>query len=385
MHRGVRAGNARHTTAVILLLVVIVTSCGRTSIAARHPADPSPQPTEQTRPSQPAAQSPTPPPAESPAARPPSITAHGVATGAGAADLPLPGRSATFDGEAALRYARAQVEFGPRVPGTPAARRAGDWLVERMRERADTVTVQSWVHRTQAGDSLPLRNIFARIRPAIAERVLYVAHWDTRPIADSEYERELRDRPGPGANDGASGVAMLLALADALQHTPPTVGVDILLTDGEDYGTFGPDVDVVIGAAYFAANLPVRGYRPSYGIVWDMIGDRNLRILQEGHSLRGAPEVVERVWAQASALGHAKHFVASPGYQVMDDHVPLQALGWRVINVIDLDYQYHHTTGDTIEQLSAASLQVVGEVALALVRGGRAGNGRLPVRPPDRQ
>ena len=292
----------------------------------------------------------------------------GAQADAGRASPAVAPRPGAFDGAAALEYARAQVAFGPRVPGTAAARRAGDWLVAQMRERADTVIVQTWTHRTKDGVALPMRNIFAQIRPALTERVLYVAHWDTRPTSDSEYERELREQPGLGANDGASGVAMLLALADALKQVPPAVGVDILFVDGEDYGDFGPDVDVVIGSAYFAENLPIRGYRPAYGVVWDMIGDRDLRIQQERHSLRNAPEVVERVWTRAAALGYSRYFVQSQGHQVMDDHVPLQKIGWRVIDVIDLDYPYHHTTSDTIDKISAESLRIVGEVALALVR-----------------
>ena len=273
-----------------------------------------------------------------------------------------------FDADAALRYAREQVAFGPRVPGTAAAQRAGDWLVQQMRLRTDTVIVQQWTHRTAAGALLPMRNIFAQIRPELTDRVLYVAHWDTRPFADAEYEVEARARAGDGANDGAAAVGMLIALADALKGAPPSVGVDILLVDGEDYGTFGPDVDVVIGATYFAANLPKAGYRPTYGVVWDMIGDRDLRVFQERHSLRAAPQVVERVWMKAAALGYGAHFVSSPGAQVMDDHVPLQRIGWPVINVIDLDYTHHHMLSDTIDKLSVESLRIVGEVALALVR-----------------
>jgi len=299
---------------------------------------------------------------------PTAVAISGATLAAQVSTARQPANPAAFDGEAALRYVRAQVEFGPRVPGTASARRAGDWLVERMRERADTVIVQTWTHRTQAGALVPMRNIFAQIRPALAERVLYVAHWDTRPVSDNEFEAELRERSGDGANDGASGVGMLLALADALRKTPPAVGLDILFVDGEDYGTFGPDVDVVIGAQYFATNLPIANYRPAYGVVWDMIGDRDLRIMQERHSLNGAPEIVERVWARAAALGYARQFIVSPGYLVMDDHVPLQRLGWRVIDVIDIDYQYHHTMGDTIDKISAESLRIVGEVALALVR-----------------
>jgi hypothetical protein len=284
-----------------------------------------------------------------------------------AADTPRQPRPA-FDGKAALEYARAQVAFGPRVPGSAAARRAGDWLEAQMRQRADTVIVQQWTHRTAHGVELPMRNIFARIRPEMSSRVLYVAHWDTRPIADNDADPERHDSPADGANDGASAVGMLMALADALRAAPPSVGVDILFTDGEDYGSFGPDVDVVIGATYFAANLPVPGYRPAYGVVWDMIGDADLRILKEGNSLRGAPEIVERVWRKAAELEYANQFISSHGFQVMDDHVPLLTLGWRVINVIDLDYPYHHTAGDTVDKLSVESLQIVGEVALALVR-----------------
>ena len=281
---------------------------------------------------------------------------------------PVVPRPGAFNAAAALEYARAQVAFGPRVPGTASARRAGDWLVARMGERADTVIVQQWTHRTRDGVDIPMRNVFAQFRPRVAQRVLYIAHWDTRPVSDAEYERELRETPGVGANDGASGVAMLLALADALKQVPPAVGVDILFVDGEDYGEFGPEIDVVIGSTYFAANLPVPGYRPSYGVVWDMIGDRDLRIQKEQHSVRNAPDVVERVWTRAAALGYGQYFVASHGHQVLDDHVPLQRLGWPVIDVIDLDYPWHHTTADTIDKISAESLRVVGEVALALVR-----------------
>ena len=283
-----------------------------------------------------------------------------------------PGQAApaqgTFDGRAALGYAAEQVAFGPRVPGTEAARRAGDWIVERMRERADTVIVQSWSHRTASGESLPMRNIFARFRPDVAERVLYVVHWDTRPIADGDADWNRRDRPGPGANDGASGVGLLVALADALKRTPPARGVDLLFVDGEDYGSFNTETDIVVGATYFARNLPVPNYRPLFGVVWDMIGDSDLRILREQHSMRVAPEIVDHVWSTAARLGHGAHFVQSTGYQVMDDHVPLQRIGLRVIDVIDLDYAHHHSHADTIDKVSAESLRIVGEVALALVR-----------------
>ena len=298
----------------------------------------------------------------------------------------LRGGKTSFSGDSALAYARAQVAFGPRVPGTDGHRRAGDWIVEQMRTRADTVIQQTWTHVTQAGDTLPMRNIFARIRPEATQRVLYVAHWDTRPTADNERNLGARQRPIPGANDGASGVALLIALADALKKTPPTVGVDLLFVDGEDYGPFENPVedttlnrDVLVGSRYFADNMP-SDYKPIFGVVWDMIGDANLQLYQEGHSISAAPEVVSRVWSTANELGYSKYFLPEAMGAITDDHYPLIRKGLRVIDVIDIDYcsdggvqcqtterQLHHTHGDTIDRISARSLQIVGDVALTLV------------------
>ncbi|HEY8831216.1 MAG TPA: M28 family peptidase, partial [Gemmatimonadaceae bacterium] len=161
--------------------------------------------------------------------------------------------STVFDGAAAYAYAKTQFDFGPRVPGTPAAKKAGDWIISQMRARADTVLVQSFTYTTADGKKLPLRNILARFRPDLKERILYLTHWDSRPISESAATEAERKMPVPGANDGASGVGMFVALGDALRKTKPNVGVDLLFTDGEDYGQFGPpEVDVLIGAKYFA-------------------------------------------------------------------------------------------------------------------------------------
>jgi glutaminyl-peptide cyclotransferase len=274
-----------------------------------------------------------------------------------------------FDGQAALGYARTQLAFGPRVPGTTAARQCGDWIIAQMQQRADTVIVQSWNQATTHGPVLPLRNILARFRPAATDRVLYVTHWDTRPISDEARDSTQRSIPVPGANDGASGVALFLALGDVLKKTPPTVGVDLLFVDGEDYGDFPTMQDVLLGSTYFAAHLPTPGYRPLYGVLWDMIGDRDLDIYEEVNSVQHAPEVVNRVWTEAADLGYQRYFIPQTKYTVTDDHVPLLKAGLRVIDVIDLDYPAHHTPEDTIDKISAQSLQVVGDVATALVTG----------------
>lgn len=273
-----------------------------------------------------------------------------------------------FNGDQALAYVRTFMEFGPRVPGTDAHKRAGDWITTEMRLRADTVYEQTWTHTTTSGQSIPLRNVIARFNPMAEERLLYVTHWDSRPVADKSRTDSLRKLPTPGANDGGSGVGLFLALGDVLKATPPTIGVDLVFVDGEDYGTFAPDVDVLLGSMHFAANLPSAAYQPLFGVVWDMIGEKDLRITQEGHSIKRAPEVVERVWRTASDMGYGNVFVPATTFEITDDHLPLLDKGLRVIDVIDLEYAYHHTVEDTIDKLSARSLKAVGDVAWKLLQ-----------------
>jgi hypothetical protein len=272
-----------------------------------------------------------------------------------------------FNGPAALKYVEQQLAFGPRVPNTPGHRKTGDWLLAELRARADTVIVQGIHQTTSKGQKLELRNFFARFRPQATDRVLFLAHWDTRPFADKSANLGQQRLPVPGANDGASGVAVLLGVADALKAKPPTIGVDLLFVDGEDYGDFADSTETLIGARYFAKHLPP-GYTTLFAVLFDMVGDRDLQIIQEGYSAQNAPEVVQRVWQTADRLGYGRIFVNRVGQALIDDHVPLQQAGIRAIDVIDFDFPYHHTTEDTIDKVSAESLQIVGNVAVALVR-----------------
>jgi len=173
--------------------------------------------------------------------------------------------------------------------------------------------------------------------------------------------------PVPGANDGASGVAVLLGVADALKAKPPTVGVDLLFVDGEDFGDFNDSTETLIGTRYFAKHQPP-GYTTLFAILFDMVGDKDLQFQQEGYSMANAPEVVQRVWQTAERLGYGRVFQARAEQPLIDDHLPLQQAGIRAIDVIDFDFPYHHTTEDTIDKVSAESLQIVGDVAVALVR-----------------
>lgn len=280
-------------------------------------------------------------------------------------ERPRPPRE--FDGQSAFGYIEKQISYGPRVPGTKAHELIGNWLDSLLRQRADTVVVQRWNHVTTKRDSLSLRNFVARFNPKAEKRILFLAHWDSRPSADSPLSRDST-KPVLGANDGGSGVALLLGVADVLKKNPPAVGVDLLFVDGEDYGDFTKaPADVLIGSRYYAGHrLP--GPPPLYAVLFDLIGDKDLQIYQEGNSLIGAPEVVELVWDTAKDLGYGGYFIATPKHTLIDDHLELQKAGIRAIDVVDFDYPAWHTQYDTIDKVSAASLQVVGDVAVALIR-----------------
>jgi Zn-dependent M28 family amino/carboxypeptidase len=283
---------------------------------------------------------------------------------AGCREAPRPRE---FDGASAFRYIETQVAFGPRIPNTEAHGKMAAWLDSALRLRSDTLVVQEWDHVTTKGDTLHLTNYLARFNPAATRRLLFLAHWDSRPTADSPRSTD-KTRPVLGANDGGSGVALLLGVADALMKTPTTLGVDLLFDDGEDYGDFEKvPADVLIGARHYAAHQPP-GPQPLYAVLWDLVADKDLQLYQEGNSLVGAPEVVERVWETARELGYAGYFVASPRHTLIDDHLELQKVGIRAIDVVDFDYPSWHTPDDTIDKVSAASLQIVGDVAMGLVR-----------------
>lgn len=273
-------------------------------------------------------------------------------------------------GDSAYAHIRTQVAFGPRVPNTEGHRAQLAWMTEYLRERADTVTVQTWTHKTTKGEELQLSNVFARFNPDSPDRVLLLAHWDTRPTADEDRDESKRGQPISGANDGASGTALLLEMANVMAKAKPDIGVDILLVDGEDYA---PD-NMYLGAKYFAANLPP-GYRPLYGILVDMIADKSPKYPVESNSKEMAGEVVDRVWRTAEQLGYGQYFRRSSQGAIEDDHVPLNHAGIRTIDIIDFDYgsgnEFWHTSQDVLENTSPLGLEVVGNVLMELIyRGG---------------
>ncbi len=262
-----------------------------------------------------------------------------------------------FDGARAFADLQKQCAFGPRVPGTTAHDKTADWLVSQLTPLAAQVTRQHFTAQTHGG-SLPMTNILATFNPKGKQHVLLCAHWDTRPIADQDPSYSNRHTPIPGANDGASGVAVLLEIAHALQASPPPDQVTIVLFDGEDYG---PGIDqMFLGSRYYAEHF--RGTPPDWGVLLDMIGDRDLTIPQEGYSLTAAPEVVSRIWQAAARptpppssppLGSASWTTTS-----------LLQKGIPCIDVIDFTYPWWHTLQDTPDKCSAASLSQVGRTLL---------------------
>lgn len=281
-----------------------------------------------------------------------------------------------FDAQRTFAEVERQVAFGPRVPGSPAHDAARAYFVETLGGLADRVAEQP-VRYTSADSALSVEgtNIVAsfNIDPAEKKRVLLAAHWDSRPRADRDPDPAKRNQPVPGANDGASGVAVLLEIARILAEHPLDIGVDIVLFDLEDLGTSSQvdadsgaaHVPFAIGSAAFVRDNPT--YRPTYGILLDMVGDRDLRIPKEGYSRTYAPHIVDEIWAAAGRVG-APAFIDEPGGAVEDDHVPFLRVGIPIVDLIHLPFpDTWHTTADTPDRVSPESLGQVGEVVVEVL------------------
>ncbi len=269
-----------------------------------------------------------------------------------------------FNANSAFEYLKKQVSFGPRVPNSKAHEDCKNFLVNELSKYADAVNLQEFTH-SYLGKNFKLTNIISSFNLNSGFRILLCAHWDSRPYSDEEREASKRIKPVPGANDGASGVAVLLEIARILKNSPPPIGVDIIFFDGEDLGISGDLDNFCIGSKYFARNKSPN-YNPQFGILLDMIGDKDLQIFKEENSMKYAPDVVNYVWSIASELGISE-FKEAIKYNIYDDHIPLNEAGIRTINIIDFDYPYWHTIEDTPDKCSPQSLEKVGKVVLNVI------------------
>ena len=273
-----------------------------------------------------------------------------------------------FNGVRAFQDLERQVAFGPRIPGSAGHAQQLEWLETQLRALADTVFLDPFEHVTGEGHELTLTNVIARFGPADGSRLLLLTHWDTRPKADQSSEAADRELPVIGANDGASGTAILLELARMFNEQPPPGGVELLFSDGEDYGP--STSDMFLGARHYVAGIGSEN-PPAYGILLDMVGDADPSFPIEAYSMEGAGQVVQRVWGIAADLGYRRYFPMDQTSRVIDEHIQFIDAGIPVADIIDFDYGrgngFWHTPRDLPENTSAQTLFMVGDVVAEVV------------------
>ncbi|MCL6523676.1 MAG: M28 family peptidase [Thermoflavifilum sp.] len=281
-----------------------------------------------------------------------------------------------FQADSAYNYVARQVAFGPRIPGTSAHKACGDWLVGLLKGWADTVYVQRTMVTAWNHQQLPCENIIASFQPAAKERLLLLAHWDTRPWADQDPNPANRKKPFEGADDGASGVAVLLETARQLSLRKPDIGIDLLFTDVEDYGNDSVPHSFCLGTQYWARHPHVPGYTADYGILLDMVGGRNAQFYREGQSQQFAGPQQDLFWNLANALGYSDYFRYDQiQVTIEDDHQYVSQLAHiPCFDVIHLRNNpknpfppYWHTLQDNLQNIDPHTLKAVGQTLLQLV------------------
>jgi hypothetical protein len=276
--------------------------------------------------------------------------------------------ASAFDGKRAFAVLERQCAFGPRYPGSEAHDSCFAYLVSTLRSYAPVVEVDTFSYDSPIlKKQVRLMNVVARFRPELKQRVLLAAHWETRPWADRDPVVAKRQLPIMGANDGASGVAVILELARVLRHghDQPTVGVDLALFDGEDLGTDADPSGFFRGSNRYV-EWKSEETPPIFVVVVDMVGSKTMVLHWEGNSRKNASNIVDLVWEEARSLG-VRNFRSDVKHTVFDDHIPFLNAGIPAIDLIDFDYPYWHTTHDTVDKCSAESLEAVGRVLLSVI------------------
>lgn len=281
-----------------------------------------------------------------------------------------------FSSDSAFNFIKTQVDFGPRVPNTAGHVETREYLESKMKEYAGTNAVFSQEFTADGYDeTLKMANIIAAFNTSSADRIMLSAHWDTRPRADEDTSRT--DEYIPGADDGGSGVGVLLELARIFEQNPPPIGVDIVLFDGEDYGTQGDLKKYFLGSRYWSENPPVPGYNPRFGILLDMVGAKNAIFAKESYSMSYAPNLVDEIWGIAAEKNYSNLFVNEKGAGVLDDHyiiytntkIPtIDIINHSVGDDGNTQFAPHwHTHQDDLPIIDKRTLQAVGDVLLELI------------------
>jgi len=283
-----------------------------------------------------------------------------------------------FDRDTAFAFVEQQVAFGPRVPNTTAHTTCKDWFVAQFTSFGAVVTVQDFQPKAYTGLVLKASNIIARYNPDATRRILLAAHWDTRPFADSPLNETRTKDPPPGADDGASGVGVLLEIARQLQGQPlQNLGVDIVLFDAEDYGESNGDNTYSwgLGAQHWSRNPHISPASFKYGILLDMVGSKGARFCMEEISMNFAPQVVRKVWQAAQNLGYGNYFVNEKSGAIIDDHYFVNTIARiPMIDIINRPENsrtgfgdYWHTHDDDMNIIDARTLRAVGQTLLEVI------------------
>lgn len=276
-----------------------------------------------------------------------------------------------FNRDSALAYVQSQVDFGPRHMGSEGHRACKEWIVSKLEQFGTQVTEQNFPATLYTNEVFPGTNIIAKINPSHPKRILLAAHWDTRFIAEKDQNAEQRNEPILGADDGASGVGVLLEIARTLQVNPIDIGVDIVFFDAEDQGDNGGQSDTwCLGSQYWAKNLSPQN-RPQYGILLDMVGAKGAIFPKEAISVNFANGILEKVWSLGQSMGYGAYFSNNRVSQLIDDHLFVNQLaGIPMIDIINYNNgfgSYHHTHNDDMDIIDRNTLRVVGQVVLALL------------------
>lgn len=285
-----------------------------------------------------------------------------------------------FNSDSAYYYVQRQVDFGPRAPGTKAHTECAKWLVKTLERFTPHVQVQNFKARIYNNETYNGKNIIASFNPDNKDRILLCAHWDTRPFADHDPNPENHNTPIDGANDGASGVGVLLEVARQFHKHNPEIGVDIIFFDLEDFGqpqTLQLQIrdDWCLGSQHWSKSPHKIGYRAKYGILLDMVGVSNPVFAQEGMSMHFGPHIVNKVWNIAKKLGYGKYFVDTRAPSIIDDHYYVNEI-IKIPTIDIIHYQefsrsgffpYWHTINDTMEHVDQETLDMVGTVVLTTI------------------
>jgi len=286
-----------------------------------------------------------------------------------------------FNGDSAYYFVDKQVSFGPRVPGTTAHQECEAWLIKKFTQYCDTVIVQKFRGRTYDKVTRSGQNIIASFNPKNKNRILLMSHWDSRPFADQDSNPENHNKPIDGANDGASGVGVLLEAARQFSHQRPEAGIDIVLFDLEDWGpptqlNLYKDELWGLGSQYWSKSPHVLGYEANFGILLDMVGVPNPTFRKEYFSKDFARYFLDLVWSTAADIGYGDYFLNEDGSAINDDHVFVNRIAKiPSIEIIYLEpknanhsfFKQWHTLGDNMEHISKESLKMVGQVVLTVV------------------